>query len=406
MTFRLTRGLRLMGAGIALSMVWFVFEACECDETKEQKFSGFWVTCQGDKPTLMTYNGDRAIQVSQTQAGNFNPSDYRCKHDANSPDYRGSEAKSPFQLSSPSGPQGVNARGNQRAQATSQGVAAYLPQVLRLLPFLPQAAIPAPTACDSTFADVFHTNQTDAQVTRIGTCPFQVKARIPVPDNPLQVVVSPDGSTAVATSFFNAVSFIDLTTNKVTFTLNTGGDINPHGVAISPDGKRVYITSFNTSNSVVLVVDITSKQTLATIQTISFPQGAILTPDGSQLWITSPLGNVVDIIDTLTNTRATSRSVTQAIDVAFNSTGTRAYITSGPNSVVVMDTGTYQVLRTYTVGPGPTDISMSYGDQFLVVNCRTDGTVWIIDLAQNKLSSTKLVQNPAGDAPAGIAFVH
>jgi YVTN family beta-propeller protein len=407
MTIRFTRGMKLMGAGIALSMVWFVLSACECDETKEQNFPGFWVTCVANKPTLMTYNDNNATIVAQDQAGNFDPRDWDCSHDAGSPSYKGSQSTSPFTISTPLGPGGpINARGHQAAQASSQGVAAYLPQVLRLLPFVPQAKIIGPATCDSTFPDVFRTDQLDAQVTRIGTCPFQVKARISVPPNPLQVAVTPDGTTAVVTSFFNAISFIDLSSNRVTFTLNTDSSINPHGLAISPDGKRAYVTSFNTNNAEVLVIDMASKQILTTIQTIAYPQGATLTPDGSQLWITSPLGNVVDVIDTLSNTRVTGRSITQATDVAFNSTGTRAYITSNPNSVVVVDTGTYQVIKTYTVGQGPTDIAMSYGDGFLVVTCQADGTTWIIDLVKNKLSSIQMTQNPTGDVPSGIAFVH
>jgi YVTN family beta-propeller protein len=407
MTIRFTRGMKLMGAGIALSMVWLVLGACECDETKEDQYPGSWVTCIGDKPTLMTYSADAPIVIAQNQAGQFNPADWRCGHDPGSPSYKGSQSTAPFQTSTPSGPAGaITVRGHQTAHASSQGVAAYLPQALRFLPFIPQAQLTGPTTCDSTFPDVFRTDQLDAQVTRAGTCPFQVKARISVPPNPLQVAVTPDGTTAVVTSFFNAISFINLSTNQVTFTLNTDISINPHGLAISPDGTRAYVTSFNTNNAVVLVIDMASKQILATIPTIAFPQGATLTPDGSQLWITSPLGNAVDIIDTLTNTRATGRSIPQATDVAFNSTGTRAYVTSSPNSVVAIDTGTYQVIKTYTVGQGPTDISMSYADAFLVVTCQTDGTIWIIDLVKNKLSSIQVIQRPTGDVPSGIAFVH
>ena len=106
MTIRFTRGMKLMGAGIALSMVWFVLEACECDETKEQNFPGFWVTCVGNKPTLMTYNDNNATVVAQDSAGNFDPKDWDCGHDANSPSYKGSQATAPFQTSTPSGPGG------------------------------------------------------------------------------------------------------------------------------------------------------------------------------------------------------------------------------------------------------------------------------------------------------------
>jgi hypothetical protein len=390
-----------MCAGIALSLGWFVLESCDCDESKEDQYPGFWVACIDNKPTLMTYNGNTPTVVSTDPAGNFNPSEYDCSH-SGSPQYKGSEATAPFQSSSPGGPGGIA----QKPHATGSGTVGYVPQPLRIMPFVPRVPPPATPGCDSTFPDILQTVHTNALVTRISTCPFAIKATIPVVTRPLQVMVTPDGSTALVTSFDNAVNFIDLATNKVTYTLMTDPSVNPHGLAISPDGSHAYVTSFNAFNSVVLVIDLASHQILATMQTIQYPQGATLTPDGSQLWITSPLAQSVDVFDTLTNTRVISLNIGQTIDIAFNSTGTHAYITTGatiPGSVVAVDTSTYQILNTYTVGVGPSDITMSYADQFLVVNNNGDGTISVIDLQKGVVVTTKLGVN---SVPSGIAFVH
>ena len=398
MMLHLSRSTKLMSFGIVLSLGWFLFESCDCDEeTKEQNFPGFWVACAGNKPTLMTYNDNNATIVSQDQAGNFDPADWDCSHDAKSPSYKGSEDRPPFTISTQSGPGGHTIKGH----ATARTLTAYLPE-LRDLPFLPDIPpSPAAPACQSSFPDVFGTNQLNAVVTRITTCPFAIKAVIPVVAAPLQVAITPDGSTALVTSYNNAVSFIDLSTNKVTYTLMTDSNINPHGLAISPDGKRAYVTSFRPSNSVVLVLDLTSptKATIATIPTITYPQSATLTPDGSQLWITSPLTNGVDVIDTLTNTHATGLAINQSVDVAFNSTGTRAYVTSQsttPGQVYQVNTGTYQTINTYTVGVGPTDIKMAYGNGFLVVNNNGESSESIIDLKQNAVKTLQVGLNPSG----------
>jgi DNA-binding beta-propeller fold protein YncE len=69
--------------------------------------------------------------------------------------------------------------------------------------------------------------------------------------------------------------------------------------------------------------------------------------------------------------------------------------------VFVIDTSTFKTLSTYTVGNLPTDISMSYGDQFLVVNNNTDGSISVIDLVKGTVSTT-----PVGGTSSGIAFVH
>jgi YVTN family beta-propeller protein len=388
-----SKSTKMMGAGIAMSMCWFVFEACECEQTKEDQFPGFWVACIANKPTLMTYNDDTPVRVTSDPAGNFNPSQYDCTT-PNSPPQPKSHAPA-FPPSTTSGPGGPS-----NAHATSPGIS-FLPQPLRDLPFIPPVPlIPAPV-CDSSFPDVFQTVHTNSLVTRISTCPFQIKATIPVVSRPLQIQFTRDGTTALVTSFDNAVNFIDLASNRVTFTLKTPDAVNPDGIAISPDGTRAYVTSFNPDNSVVVVIDMASRSIIATIPTITYPQGAALTPDGSQLWVTSPLGNSVDVIDTQTNTRVTGRGIAQSTDVAFNAQGTRAYVTSAPNSVVVVDTATFQVLKTYTVGIGPTDIAMGYADRFLVVNNGGDGSISVIDLVKNKVSTLAV-----GGVPSGISFVH
>jgi YVTN family beta-propeller protein len=301
----------------------------------------------------------------------------------------------------PSGP----ATGPQRAHAAGSGTpSAFLPQQLRSLPFLPLIPSPAtPPGCDSSFPDVLVTIHPNARVLRMSTCPFQIKATIPVVSRPLQIEITPDGATALVTSFDNAVNFIDLASNQVTFTLMTDPSVNPNGIAISPDGARAYVTSFNTNNPVVLVIDLASRKVVATIPVGTYPSGAILTPDGSQLWVTYPLGSSVDVIDTLTNTSVTGLGIGQTTDIAFNSTGTRAYVTSATNSpgnVVVVDTATYKVIKSYMVGQGPTDIAMAYGDEFLVVNNDAGNSISVIDLVNDTVTTT-----PVGNSPSGIAFV-
>ena len=125
-----------------------------------------------------------------------------------------------------------------------------------------------------------------------------------------------------------------------------------------------------------------------------------MTPDGSQLWIVHPLGLAVDVVDTLTNTIATRLGIGQATDIAFNSTGTRAYVTSA-GGVVAVDASTYQTLKTYSVGAAPTDIQMAYGDEFLVVNNAGSNSISVIDLVKDKVSTTTVP-----GVPSSIAFVH
>jgi hypothetical protein len=392
MIIQLSRSTKFMCAGIALSLGWFVLESCDCDETKQQGHTQSWVACDGTKPVLLRY--DENSVVSADDRPNFDPSQWNCKHTGSPPQPKSGAPALPIgTLSQPAA---------RKPHATASESAAFLPKQLLDLPFVPIVPPPATTTCGSSYPDVFQVNHLNALVTRISTCPFAIKMTIPVVTRPLQVVMTPDGLSALVTSFDNALNFIDLATNKVTFTLMTDSSINPDGLAISPDGTRAYITSFNT-NGGVAIVDLAARKIIATISTVAYPQGVALTPDGSQAWITSPLAASVDIYDLLTNTHVTGLAIPETTDIAFNSTGTHAYITTTstvPGSVVEVDTSTYKILKTYTVGLGPTDIKMSYADQFLVVNNNGGGSVSVIDLIKDVVVTANV-----GTSPSGISFV-
>ena len=281
----------------------------------------------------------------------------------------------------------------------------YIAHPVLALPFTVFVNQPLQPACDATSPDVFQVNYLASTLTRISTCPIQVKARIPVASAPLQVALTPDGSAAVVTSFSNAVNFIDLKSNQVVYTLLTDGNTNPSGVAISPDGKFAYITSFNTQNGNVQVIDLTSRSIVASIPVGAYPQSAFLTPDGSQLYVTLPLGNTVFIVDTLTRTVAGGVSVPSPFGIAFNSTGTRAFIASAggnPNGTLqVVDTATLQVVASYPVGVSPVDVKITYGDRYVVVTNNGSDTVSVINTALGTVQTIKT----ASTRPQGLSII-
>src|ERR1022692_699786 len=78
MKLRLTTSSKLMGVGIALSLGWFLLESCDCDDTsvsKQDSFPGKWVTCVGNKPTLMYFLNDTPTMYN---SADFDPSQYDC----------------------------------------------------------------------------------------------------------------------------------------------------------------------------------------------------------------------------------------------------------------------------------------------------------------------------------------
>ena len=250
-------------------------------------------------------------------------------------------------------------------------------------------------------------NHDNALVNRIATCPFAAVAKIPVAPNPLQIAITPDGTTALVTSYYNAVNFINLATNQVTFTLSTPG-IFPNGIAITPDGQNFYITNFLPSGASLLEYNLSTHQQVFSMPAPTYPQNVVLSPDGAQLFVTFPYANQVWILDTLTNTLVYTISVQAPRGIAFNSKGTKAYIAStdnpdlsvNPGTVKEFDTTTFQVTNTYNVGVGPNDVAVLYFDQFVVVNNYEGQSISKINLVTGAVQTT-----PVHGKPSGISIV-
>jgi YVTN family beta-propeller protein len=270
-------------------------------------------------------------------------------------------------------------------------------------PLYPISSIPQPPPCDpSKNAQVLLVNHGTNSVTRMNACSGSVIAKINVASNPLQVGLTPDGSTALVTSFDNAVNFIDLNTNSVIFTLATTQDINPDGIAISPDGSLAFITSFNDVNPSVQVIDIALRKIVGSVKVATYPQSVFITPDGTQLWVTCPFNNEVDVIDTLTLTRAHGLSTTNPYGIAFDPTGSRAFITNrtSPGILTVLDTATYNIITTITVGGGPVEPVFAPGGGFLAITGFDSNTLTIV----NPLNYKAYVGQLPGP-PMGLALV-
>src|SRR5205807_1612194 len=121
---------------------------------------------------------------------------------------------------------------------------------------------------------------------------------------------------------------------------------HPYGVALTNDGKFCYVTSFLRANGAVLVVDMTTQQVIANIPVGNFPAKVAITRDQTQAWITSKFSDSITVVDVLTNTRVTTiPGVTNGWGIAFNPTGTRAYVAASDDSgggLYVIDTASYQ----------------------------------------------------------------
>lgn len=261
-----------------------------------------------------------------------------------------------------------------------------------------------PIACDPT-GDIYAVEHLDGIIDHVGTCPLRSIASINVGAHPLQARLTPDASTLIVTAYDSAVFFIDTATDQVAFTLNTSSDVHPSGLAISPDGKLAYVTNYFIGNGSLLVIDIAARQIVSTVPLANFPKSIMMTPDGSQLWINFYQGNQIAVYDTLSLTYVGGMNVGGTADtgMAFNPTGTRAFISTGANTVAVVDTATLQVIAQVPVASSPSGLLVTPSGRFVMVASSATPTITVIDALTNQVVSTGMV--PVDSPGAELALI-
>jgi len=270
-------------------------------------------------------------------------------------------------------------------------------------PLLTEVPSPLPWACNSsvnpTFFRVFHVSNV---VTRYNSCPVAPIATIPVPDLPLQVRVTPDGSQAIVTSYSGAITFIDAATNAVSGSIQVPTDPNfaPDGLAISPDGSYALVTNYLAPPySYLAVVDIASMQITSKIPLdTDYPESVFINSDGTSAWVTYPWNNVVEVVDILSGTITELLRVTEPFSIVFNPTGTRAFVSSGAGSVQVIDTSTYATIQSVPADLGAMDLLISPDGGYVMANNSQAQSVTIIDTRSLTSTTTNIGGTPQGSA--------
>ena len=243
----------------------------------------------------------------------------------------------------------------------------------------------------------------------IGKRPRSVTVRANIQVGPLAagIVNSPDKSTLyVAVGGASNIAVIDRRSLSITRRIALPSGSQPYSLAITPDGKRLYTGEFvGNSNGSLYSIDLPNGPAKQLSGAGSYVTHALVTRDGTQVWFCNYYGGNVLIYDVLTNALITALPIQFAWDVAFNASGTRAYITNGaPGSVgavAVIDTASLQTIASIPVGSTPKNIRITPSGRHLFVTNYDSNFMTQIDTATNQV-----VRNiPVGGTGAnGIAF--
>lgn len=154
----------------------------------------------------------------------------------------------------------------------------------------------------------------------------EVVRRVSVPGQPSDIVVSPDGKRlfVVCAAPKSTVAVLEAATGRMLTSTPAGHTAS--AAVLSPDGTRLYV--LNRFDNDVSVVDVAKGSEITRIEADREPIAAAITPDGGQVWVANSLPNMrtnVSIIEEVS-------PVLTVIDTATLDT-TAVYLPSGSNGL-------------------------------------------------------------------------
>jgi DNA-binding beta-propeller fold protein YncE len=171
----------------------------------------------------------------------------------------------------------------------------------------------------------------------------------------------------------------------------------PDLIAVSSPSGPLFIVSiskFASTPSKLTTVDVNTGKAILKTSLPEFGQTAIaLSPDGSQVWITSGHDNLVAVYDAATLQAVGSFSATGPYALAFSSDSLHCYIALFGNNTGILDvdTQTLSINRTLAQSiPVPSAISISPDDQTLYV-IGNGGTLYAVQAADGDILSSATV---------------
>ena len=243
------------------------------------------------------------------------------------------------------------------------------------------------------------TNQGENTVSVIDTRTNTVIGTVTVDYGPLGIIVSPDGSKIyVANSPGNSISVINAATNGVIATIPING---PWDLAISPDGTRLYVSNplpISNSNTVTVINTVTNK-VITTITVGLLPNGLVVSPDGSRVYVACGNSNYISIINTLTNTVDAQLTTPTPAEVVLSPDGSRLYVSNNfSDEVSIFDTSTKSLITSVPITRQPYGLSLNKDGSLLYVAILDRNNVSIL----NTSNYTFTTSVPVGNSPWGV----
>mgnify|MGYP001442278769 CR=1 FL=1 len=237
-----------------------------------------------------------------------------------------------------------------------------------------------------------------------GNLTSQPIAEVVVGEHPAHVIADPQGARAFVTnSGDDTVTVVDLREQVAVGTIPTGD--YPHGLRMSPDGRVIYVA--NVEDGSVSVIDTAQLTEVARIPVGKAPVQVGFTPDGSRVYVSLRDENRVAVIDTTTRTVIDRIQVGRnPIQVHATPDGRFVYVANQgteaepADTVSVIEVASGTVVDTIRTGRGAHGVAVSADGRLVFVTNIVDATVSAIDTGTRQVVTTYSV----GADPNGVTF--
>jgi YVTN family beta-propeller protein len=256
------------------------------------------------------------------------------------------------------------------------------------------AAVQVNVLSDASLHAGYYTVRIDGLVNGNGARldPLEVSVRIDRPGQQPELAFAEN-------RFGNTITPIDLRTRATGPQIRVGEE--PRDAVLSRDGTRLYVA--NLGGSSVSVVDTIAGRAIATIKVGSSPNGTAIAPDGKTVWVANSDDDTIEPIDTATlRARSTIRVGSRPRAIAIAPDGSTLYVSeNGANAVAVVDLRSRSVTASIPVGDRPSGLAISSDGKRLYVVDSGSNDVSAVDLAGGNRTLARI---PVGVYPMEIAI--
>ena len=212
-----------------------------------------------------------------------------------------------------------------------------------------------------------------------------------------------------------AIARYDPTTDKLDWSMGTGQD-RTHMLFVSPDSKRIYTTNVSSGTVSIFVDTLIQPGKMAppgakpheewlqtVIPTARGSEGFDVSPDGNELWTASSEDGTISIIDLKAKKLAAKidAKVFGANRLKFTPNGNQVFITSLQNGeLTIYDSGSHVEIKKIKTGSGAAGILMDPVGSRAFIACSADNYIAVIDLKTLQIINHLDV----GGVPDGLAW--